>query len=172
MSDATRLDALTFVQHWYADHPVDRPRDMEDVLDTAKTVSQYLGISSGGGVILRLRVGPVVDSRSGLPAAHSMKGTTMQLHDNEQVGYTLSAVDAKGVALSGDTFTATSDNETACTVTQQADGSFLAVAGTPGSAVLTFSDGTLSVTEAIDVIAGDAVAISVTAGTVETQPAA
>jgi hypothetical protein len=174
MSNPTRLDALTFLRNWYADHPVDRPHDIDQVLDLGKTVAGYLGQGQDDGrVIVRLRIGAVTNRRTGAPVAHTVGGATMQLHDDEQVSYTLSAVDAKGQALAGDTFNAASDNETVVTIAQQDDGSFLAVAGTPGSATLTFSDGSLSVTEAIDVIAGDAVAISVTAGTVEKQaPAA
>lgn len=169
MSDPTRLDAVTFVQHWYADHPVDRPRGMDEVLLMATKVAKYLA-SFDGGVIVRLRSGPVTDQRTGHPVAHPIGGSTMQLHDNEQVSYTLSAADSKGVAIAGDTFTCTSDNTAACTVVSNPDGSFLAVAGLPGSAVLTFTDGTLSVTEAIDVVVGAVSTILVTAGTVEVQP--
>jgi hypothetical protein len=173
MSEPTRLDALTFIRNWYMDHPNDRPHDIDSVLDLGKTVAGFLGQGQDDGrVIVRLRIGAVTNRRTGAPVAHTVGGATMQLHDDEQVSYTLSAVDAKGQAISGDAFTASSDNETVVTITSQPDGSFVAVAGTPGSATLTFGDGTLSVTEAIDVIAGDAVAISVTAGTVEKQPAA
>lgn len=171
MSDPTRLDALTFIQRWYADHPADHPRDLDETLGHAKDVAKFLGVSSGG-TVLRLRTGPVVDQRSGQPVAHRIGGSVMQLHDNEQVSYSLTAADAKGVAIAGDSFTATSDTTDVVAINQQADGSFLAVAGVPGSATVTFTDGTLSVTEAIDVVPGSVATIQVTAGTVETQPSA
>jgi hypothetical protein len=171
VSDPTRLDALTFVQRWYADHPADHPRELDEVLVQAKDVTKFLGVSSGG-IVLRLRSGPVVDQRNGQPVVHPIGGSVMQLHDNEQVSYSLTAADAKGIAIAGDSFTATSDTTDVVAITQQADGTFLAVAGVPGSAIVTFTDGTLSVTEAIDVVPGSVATIQVTAGTVETQPAA
>lgn len=100
------------------------------------------------------------------------EGSSMQLHDNEQVTYTLSETDAKGNPVTGDTITWTVDNPAVVTLTPSADGySCLVVAGTLGSAVVTVTDGTLSATEAVDVIAGPVAAISVAAGAVETQPA-
>lgn len=102
--------------------------------------------------------------------------TGMQIHDNEQFDLTLAGVDSKGVATP-DTFTATSSDETVCTVTDSdADGkTFTVIAGQPGSAVITIAEadgGPVTVTEAVDVVAGDLATITVTEGPVTTQGAA
>lgn len=102
------------------------------------------------------------------------KAAPMQLHDNEQVVLTVSETDAKGVAISTDTLSWTSSDETIATVTVDPTTTYSAtiVAGTVGSATITVSDGTLSATEAIDVIAGPVAAISIGEGTPVPQPAA
>jgi hypothetical protein len=95
----------------------------------------------------------------------------MQIHDNEQFALTVSAVDSKGFPTS-DTFTAVADNPDVVSIMDDdQDGrTFLVVAGNPGSAVITISDGALSVTEAVDVITGEAVSISLVEGEPEDQP--
>lgn len=99
----------------------------------------------------------------------------MQIHDNEEFTLTLEGTDSKGVPTP-DTFTATSSDETICTVTDSdADGkTFLVTAGLPGSAVITIAEadgGPVTVTEAVDVIAGDLALISVVEGTPTVQGA-
>lgn len=112
---------------------------------------------------LSISVGPITKQGEG----------TVQLHDDEQVTFAVSAVDSKGFPTS-DTFTAVTSDETVITITDDdADAkTFLAVAGVPGSAVVTITetDGPLTVTEAFDVVTGDAVTIKVEEGTPEKQP--
>jgi hypothetical protein len=93
------------------------------------------------------------------------------LKDSQQVDYNIEADDAKGQAVSADTFSASVDNPSVVTINQEGS-KFTAVAGTPGSAVVTFTDGTRSVTEAIDVVPGDVATIKVTPGTPTDQPSA
>ena len=99
----------------------------------------------------------------------------VQIHDNEQFTLAVSATDSKGFATP-DTFTTSVDNpDVVSVVDDDNDGrTFLVVAGNPGSAVITIqeADGPLFVTEAVDVIIGDAVAIAVQEGTPEVQPTA
>ena len=96
----------------------------------------------------------------------------MQIHDNEQ--FTLSAVttDAKGFPTT-DPLTWTVDNDTVATLTVSDDTqSCTVVAGVPGSCVVTVTDGTLTATEAVDVVAAGTALISLQEGPVEPQPAA
>ena len=102
------------------------------------------------------------------------QGVTMQLHDDEQVDFTVDATDAKGAAVTGEQIAFSVDDTSVLTLTVSADGSTATVAaGTVGSGVLTATVGDLApVTAAIDVIAGDATAISLVEGTPTKQPTA
>jgi hypothetical protein len=159
--------ALAFVSN--ADTARLRGRDtlptIAALIAEAKVVSDYLEEPPR---IVRLRVGFVRDQSTGVVSTQPVEGTTMQLRDTQQVDYAVTEVDAKGYAVDGGAFTATSDTEAVVTVVQNGS-TFTAVAGGVGSAVLTFSDGTISITEAIDVVAGDAATIAVTAGAVSEQ---
>lgn len=119
---------------------------------------------------IRLRVGLVREQSDHSVVPHQPEGMEMQLSDTQEVDYTLAGKDAKGFDVTGEAFSATSSDETVVTVLQAGD-IFTAVAGVPGSAVLTFSEAAsgLSVTEAIDVVAGGVATISVTAGDVREQ---
>lgn len=79
------------------------------------------------------------------------------------------ALDSKGKEVA-DTFAATTSDEIVATVVAEADGkTFTIVAGLPGSAVISVSDGTIVVTEAVDVVAGVAATISIVEGAVVAQ---
>lgn len=95
----------------------------------------------------------------------------MQLKDSQQVTYTITGLDAKGYEVSGEDFSASVDNESVVAVTDNGN-TFLAVAGQPGSAIITFTDGTLTATEAVDVVPGDVATIQIQPGAPEDQPAA
>lgn len=102
------------------------------------------------------------------------KGTAMQLKDNQQVDLAVEAVDAKGFDVVGDTITWTASDTTAVTLVPAPDGrSVTVVANSPATGVvLTATDGTLTVTDTIDVITGDAVALKITEGMPVNQPPA
>ena len=87
----------------------------------------------------------------------------MQLRDTEQVTYTITALDAKGYEVDTVDFSASIDNGDVAAITDNGN-TFLVVAGNPGSAVITFTDGTLTATEALDVVPGDLATIRVVAG--------
>ena len=120
---------------------------------------------------LNVTAGVVLDQTTGQPTGTVIEGATMQLHDNEQFTLTVDPTDAKGQAV-GDTLTWTIDDPSVASLQVSADTlSCLVVAGTVGSATITITDGTLSATEAIDVIAGPVAAIQVVEGPVSVQPA-
>jgi len=103
----------------------------------------------------------------------------MQIHDNEQFTVTVEADDAKGFQISGEALTVTSADETVATVQDQGNGTYLIVAGNPGSTVVTFDAGTddngnpVQATEAVDVVPGDVATIKLTEGAATPQaPAA
>jgi hypothetical protein len=96
----------------------------------------------------------------------------MQIHDNEQFTLSVTESDAKGFPVI-DAVEWTVDNADVVSLQVSDDKqSCLVVAGNPGSAVVTITDGTLSATEAVDVVAGTAALISIQEGAVETQPPA
>jgi hypothetical protein len=81
--------------------------------------------------------------------------------------------DAKGQPVTTDTLTWTVADPTVATLQVSADTySAVVVAGNVGSTVVTLTDGTLTATEAVDVIAGTATAIVLNEGTAEPQPTA
>jgi hypothetical protein len=99
-------------------------------------------------------------------------GGAVQLKDTQQFTISIDPKDSKGFDTS-DNFTYTVDDGSVVSL-QPADDtqSCLIVAGAPGSTVVTISDGVLSATEAVDVVAGDVATISITEGDVEDQPTA
>lgn len=103
----------------------------------------------------------------------------MQLHDDEQVTLSVSVADAKGAAISDDPSTTTDDlqwsvaDQGVATLQVSADTrSCTVVAGTVGSTVVTIQLGSLSATEAIDVVPGSAALITISEGTPEPQSSA
>ncbi len=116
-------------------------------------------------VRLDLVFGPTVDQTTHAPTGQIPQGATMaQLHDSDEFDITVTAKDAKGFEVS-DAFTATADNADAVTVVTGADGkTFTVVAGNPGSAVVTVTDGNVSATLAVDVLPGGVALIDLVAG--------
>lgn len=94
---------------------------------------------------------------------------TVQLHDDEKVDLSVTEADAKGVALK-DTLSWTTSDTAVATVTVSEDTmTGTVVAGMPGSCVITVTDGSLSATEAIDVVPGNVATISIAEGTAVPQ---
>jgi hypothetical protein len=124
-------------------------------------------------VRIGLRAGKISKQGSIDPLPHNKKDGTMQLHDDEQVDYTVAATDAKGQPVTGEQIQFSVDNPDVLGLQVSADGATATiVAGTEGSGVLTATVGSLTATEAIDVIAGDATAVTLVAGEVTKQTSA
>ncbi len=102
----------------------------------------------------------------------------MQIRDSQRFPLSIEVDDAKGFEIVDDQVTVTSSDETVVTVVDQGSGTYLIVAGNPGSAVVTFNAGTdnsgnpVIVTEAVDVVTGTAATVKLTEGAVEEQPPA
>lgn len=132
---------------------------LDIVIDFLNIIEYLMPAPAGEPASLVLTTGPV--TTQGAP--------NMQIHDNEQFDIKVDAVDSKGVPTA-DTFTTTVDNAAVVTLVVGADSkTFTIIAGLPGSAIITITDGTLSVTEAVDVVAGAVAKISVTEGPVSVQ---
>jgi hypothetical protein len=114
----------------------------------------------------------VVSQATGQPTGTSNEGAPMQIHDDEKFALTVDTKDARGFETA-DSITWTADDDGAVISLQVSDDSrsceVLAVA--PGSAVITVSDDAagLSVTEAVDVVAGGTATIGLVEGDVEKQ---
>lgn len=142
--------------------------DAERVITTAEALFAWLV----GPAFMDITVGEIVDQTTGQPTGTTHTGGTVQLHDNEQVTLAVAEADAKGVALA-DTLTWAIDNTTVAALQIASDTqSALLVAGLPGSAVVTVTDGTLSATLAVDVVPGGVATITITPGTPVVQPPA
>lgn len=165
-NEDSRLEALTLALEWSHQHNTVAPGE---IIKLAGQMYRFLT----GTLPVRLRITNGSVSTQDLSAPAPTGGTAMQIHDNQQFDIVVDALDSKGQEVA-DAFTATSDNEAALTVVPGADGkTFTLVAGLPGSAVVTVSDGSgLSVTEAVDVVPGGAATISITEGAVSEQPPA
>lgn len=165
--EKARIAALENAVHW-----VGGPLQTTVMLEVAERFYRF--IKGTLPVRLQISIGPVFKQGTTIiyPTRFVPGGNVMQIHDNEQFTIHVDAVDAKGAEVA-DTFTATVDNETVCTlVAQEASDTWMVVGGLPGSAVITVTDGTLSATLAVDVIPGDVTAIQITPGEVTTQPTA
>lgn len=137
-----------------------------DVVAMATALAGYLDPV----VLIVLQVSPV-QQLNDPQSIRKAEGNPMQIRDNEQFDVTLLAKDAKGYDVAGEQFTATADNPAVVTLTQNG-AAFTVAAGSPGSAVVTFTDGTISATLAVDVVPGNVATIEVTPGPVSAQPAA
>jgi|SRR6185312_3756879 hypothetical protein len=110
--------------------------------------------------------GPAVDQTTGQPTNN--EGDTMK--DTDKAQLTVTAEDAKGqVTASGADITFTSADTTVATIVTDPDGTMWVVAGNPGSTVITADwpdspGGDLQGTLAVDVTAGDATSLVITAG--------
>lgn len=133
---------------------------------TAETFLAWLH----GPTSIHLHAGAVRDQTSGLPTGTpATEGNLMQIHDNEQFDLTADTKDAKGFETA-DVLTWEADDADVVTLVVSDDTkTCTVVAGNPGSAVITVSDGTLSATEAVDVVTGDTALITLAEGPVTVQ---
>jgi hypothetical protein len=126
-----------------------------------------------GTIRVRLIAGPIRSQATGQFIRTPTPGDTMQLHDDEQVTYSLDTEDAKGYDTPDGATWETSDDAVASLAVSEDGRSCTVIAGVPGSATLTATipgtDPALFATEAIDVIPGGVAVVKLTAGDVTKQ---
>lgn len=146
----------------------------DSLIGAASLIEDYLadGDTAGSNALVMVRVG-LIARQDGEGSPREGSYPVSQLHDDEQISYTLAGRDAKGYDVTGEAFSASVDNGDVVKVTQDGD-TFTVVANAPGSAVVTFSDDAsgLSVTQSVDVVPGNIATIQVQAGDIQPQPAA
>lgn len=154
-----RLAALDQAVKVVVSHEADGP----EVLGLAERMYQWLMTPPVPTHLALVVGGPIKQNTPKEP-------DTVQIHDDEQFTLTVQATDAKGFAVTDPNLTWSVDNESVA-VLQVSDDKQTAtvVAGVPGSAVVTLTDGTLTVTEAVDVVPGGVALITLTEGTVQKQ---
>ena len=107
----------------------------------------------------------------------TMKGSTVQLTDTQQVTLSIAEQDSKGQPVTTDQLAWSVDNPGVVAVTPSADGySCLCVAGTDGTATVTVADNSvnppLTATDVITVVSSAATSLVISEGTPEDQPPA
>ena len=124
-----------------------------------------------GPVALYVTFGTVVNQTTGLATGTILRGTPMQLHDDEQVDLTVAVASAKGSPIAddpnttGDDLDWTSDDGAIASLAVSPDTrTCTVIAGVTGSTVVTVALGELSATLAVDVIPGDAAVIAISEG--------
>jgi hypothetical protein len=107
------------------------------------------------------------------PAHQTGDDMAVTMTDTQQCTYPApSETDSKGYPVTGDTITvAESSGGTVVQMTQNADGTTTFVAVAPGSSQVSWTDGTLSYADTINVTAGAAATLSVGQPVIENQPA-
>jgi hypothetical protein len=132
-----------------------------DVLETATRLYDWLNTPPPAVRMTLTASAPVPQTTPG----STTEGNTMQLHDTEEFTLSVAETDAKGQPVTTDTITWTVADPTVATLQVAADTySAVVVAGNVGSTVVTLTDGTITATEAVDVIAGVATAIVLNEG--------
>jgi len=135
---------------------------------TATTIYDWVT----GPVALYVTFGTVVNQTTGQPTGTTVKGSPMQLHDDENIDLGVLVASAKGSpipddpATTGDDLTWTVDDDTVAGLVVSDDTRTCTVrSGVTGSTVLTIGVGNAAATVAVDIIPGDAARITVSEGT-------
>ena len=125
-----------------------------------------------GPVAIYVTIGTVVNQTTGQPTGTILKGTPMQLHDDENVDLSVLVASAKGAPIADDPFSTgddltweVTDSTVASLVVSDDTRTCTVRSGVVGSTVLTIGVGNASATLAVDVIPGDAARITVSEGT-------
>ena len=163
---AERLQAAELAVELYRGEFVKRG-DNDALIETAGVIFHFLT----GAVVAYFEFGTVLDQTTKYPTDDQFGGSMTQLRDTQQVTLTVRARDAKGFEVGDDPTTTaddvqwTSADESIATLVVGADNrSATVVAGGVGSTVASATMGAIVITQAIDVIPGDAVAMEFDVG--------
>lgn len=138
-----------------------------ELITTAKSIFDFLA----GPAFLFLNIGPVVHQDTGQPIANPLGGNPMQLRDDEQFTATVELKSARGNSIldqpgTQDDISWTVEGDDAegvltLEVSEDTRTATVKASGPVGSAVLRAEIGELFVTEAVDVVPGEASLITV-----------
>lgn len=150
---------------------------IEHFVEEAEKVNKYLlaqDPEDGKTTVLIIVCGPVRDQATNAVVDNPLErktGIMVALKDNQQFSLSVATQDAKGFATTDSALTVTSADTGVLTVSgPDASGQYTAVAGNPGSTVVTATDGVSTGTLAVDVTSGDTSSIVITEGAVTDQP--
>jgi hypothetical protein len=165
MCDIARIAALAAAVTMHRNEPGDA--------DTIRATADLMAAWLGGTTRLRITAGPITEEDDTAPLSAPPQGGNVQLNTGQKVTYTVDTEDASGYDTN-ETIEWTVDNTDAVTLTVSEDTrSATCVSGAPGTATLTASIPTLSlsVSELIEVIPAGTATITLVAGDVEEENA-
>jgi hypothetical protein len=173
--DRARSEALALAVEFHAAIdltliPFDQHPAAERVLETAGEFTRWLTARA-----VRIKVGKPVITEQGHPARHfplhrTGAGMAVTIKDSQIATYPApEADDSKGFAVS-DTITVSEDSSGAVvSLVSNPDGTAAFTAVAPGAAQVTWTDGTISFSDTINVTPGDAATIVVGEPTITDQ---
>jgi hypothetical protein len=165
LTEAVKLHAGSFGDKQFEE-------DRDAVLATAVRFYAFLT----GPATATVAFGPIVKQNTLEPTGKA--GTAMaQIHDDEEFDVSLTAADAKGAEVldkAGDTsddpaFVSSDESVFTYRIDSNDPRQATVVAGMPGSAVGTITLGSITVTHAVDVVAGDVAVVNVSEGAARKQ---
>lgn len=175
--DRALTEALKLHFSRYSGAPATEHLDRE-LIATSKSIFDFLA----GPAFLFLNIGPVVHQDTGSPVANPLGGNPMQLRDNEQFTASVELKSARGNSILDQpgtqddiSWSVTAEDGTSgeslltLEVSEDTRTATVKAAGPVGSAVLRAEIGELFVTEAVDVVPGEATLITVTTSEPTTQ---
>lgn len=167
-----RLESLRLAVGLYAHRPQDDFTG-QAVLHAAEEFAQWLT-----GPAARIHVGTPVIAEQASPARHLPLRRTgpdmaVTITDTQVATYpAASEADSRGFPVTGDTITVAEDsNGSVVALTQNPDGSAAFAAVAPGSVQVSWTDGTLSFADTVNVVAGAAATLVVGAPVVTDEAA-
>lgn len=174
-----RFDSLQFVAKV---HEVHEPNNHHGCLGIVQLLLQdaeevYKWLAHGEESPTRLIIWASDPYEQGNPAPDNQEGVesvAISLSDTQQVDLNVQPVDSKGQATDDPNLSWSVDDESVATLTvDPADPKHVTVvAGDPGVATVTVTDGTITGAEAVTVTAGAAASFNLVAGDPVEQPAA
>ena len=168
-----RLEALRLAVELYSRRPKDDYCISGRVVQAA---GEFIELLTARPVTLTVGdpvVAPQADPAYHLPLKRTGEDMAVTMADTDQATYPApSEADSKGFPVTGDVITiAESSGGAVVTLTQNPDGSATFAAVAPGSAQVSWTDGTLSFIDTLTVTAGPPVTLVVGPPVIEPQPA-
>jgi hypothetical protein len=158
---------------------VDRDRTVVYAETAVRATADRFAAWLEGPVSLHLTIGPVTDEETGRTEPTHQEGTTMQLKAQQRFSFTIAARDRDGNLTALPDVNVTATDSTVALISQDPDtpGTWWVGSGAIGQADVVVTTAPLveggeplTARLAVDVIAGDAVALDIQVGDVEDEP--